>query len=125
MVEKNDTKEWLETSPSNDPLYIMVNFSWNRWLKMSTRADEETTPKEREKKKKKKKKKKTWGISIILYVRVNPLHVRLEIPLSIAPVTTIWAALGLLLAARCLYVLHQMVLPTIRFRAFRALVSVP
>ena len=57
MVEKNDTKEWLETSPSNDPLYIMVKFSWNRWLKMSTRADEETTPKEREKKKKKKEKK--------------------------------------------------------------------
>lgn len=59
-----------------------------------------------------------------LNVRVNPLHVRLEVPLSIAPVTTVRTALGFLLATRRLYVFHQMMLPTIRFRTFRTLVSV-
>lgn len=54
---------------------------------------------------------------------MNPLHVRLEVPLSVASVTTVRATLGLLLAARRFHVFHQMMLPTIRFRTFRALVS--
>lgn len=51
------------------------------------------------------------------------LHVRLEIPFSIASVTTVRTTLGLFLAAGRLYVFHQMMLPTIRLRTFRALVS--
>lgn len=59
----------------------------------------------------------------ILNVRVNSLHVRLEVPFPIASVATVRTALGLLLAAKRLYVFHQMVLPSIRLGTLGTLVS--
>lgn len=53
---------------------------------------------------------------------MDPLHVRLQIPLAVALVATIRAALRLLLAAGGLDVFHKVMFPSIRFCALGALV---
>lgn len=53
---------------------------------------------------------------------MDPLHVRLQIPLAVALVTTIWAALRLLLAAGSLDMFHKVMFPSVRFCAFGAFV---
>jgi len=62
--------------------------------------------------------------SIFLYARVDSLHVRFEIPFAIALVAAVRTTLCLLLTAGGLHVLHEVVLPPIRFGTFRAFVSV-
>lgn len=59
-----------------------------------------------------------------LHARMNPLHVRLQVPFAIALVAAVRATLRLVLPAGGLHVLHKMMLPSVRLGTFRALVPI-
>lgn len=55
---------------------------------------------------------------------MNPFHVSLDVPFSVASVSAEGTTLGLLLAARRPNVFHQVMLPAVRFQTLVTLVSV-